>query len=107
MNLEDLKPGDEVACWHDYHSNPHIETVDRITNTQIVIRGMKYNRSSGRRIGGAAYGNGRIAVAETKHYEAVERRSLQEKARVTRWDLLPLTTLREVSALIDAGKEGA
>lgn len=45
--LESLKPGDKVAIPVKYGDNYSIRTVDRVTNTQIVVNGCKYRKTSG------------------------------------------------------------
>ena len=49
MNIEDfksLKAGDKVIINGTFHDG-RVETIDRITNTQIVIGNSKFKRTNG------------------------------------------------------------
>jgi hypothetical protein len=97
---ENLKTGDPVLIWNGWVHNP--ATVERTTPTQIIVRGSKYRRNGGARIGGGTWD--RIVLVEPTPELLEEMRQKQERQAVewfrkvsavlAKADGLPLTTDR-------------
>lgn len=89
-SLENLEAGDKV--FYDSRSTIGIETIVRLTKTQIVLKnGQRFRKKSGWLIGGDAWSATMIRVLTPKRIEAVTLVKLRRKARVLRDNLaIPL-----------------
>ena len=90
--LNDLKPGDQVILGSSAHTGvDSIGKVERLTKTQIVIKGssIRYRRIDGRRIGASCWYESWICQATQEKIaeitEAKKRRTLIGKLNTMRW----------------------
>lgn len=61
--LEELKPGDKVIWSKGHWSSPTVESVERVTATQICVKGAKYAKRNGYKIGQRGWGLESISPA--------------------------------------------
>jgi len=61
MKIEDLKVGDLIIQRLSFGEWRKAK-VERTTKTQIIVKGVRYKRNSGYRIGGSEWGGGSIGV---------------------------------------------
>ena len=97
---ENLKTGDPVLIWNGWVHNP--ATVERTTPTQIIVRGSKYRRDRGDRIGGGSWD--RIVLVEPTPDLLEEMRQKEERQALAKvvWGHFPIETVREVLKIVNA-----
>ena len=108
MAIIDLKAGDQVIIvMHGYPSSYNRCTVDRVTNTQIIIGNSRYRRENGRRIGDDTWHSATLHEITPEMEERMrkfqleqERLELARKMDTVRWGTLPRETLDAVWALV-------
>ncbi len=104
--LQNLKPGDKVISRSTaLGAMDTIETVDRVTPSQVIVRGSKYWRKNGEIVGNKSSWNSHwIAEATPETIEKVEiafkRLRLTRLLDGTRWRDLPTETLETVAELL-------
>ena len=100
--LPELGPGDKVI--EGYGPYARVRTIDRVTATQIVIGGTRYNRQNGRECGKSrGFHHSSIHVATQERLDRCEIDQLQSRlAGMRRDDLQHLTLhqLRTISEII-------
>jgi hypothetical protein len=117
MELKDLKPGDKVV---EFGGGPMasntIETISRITATQIIIGGhreARYNRISGNRVGSSGWSRRYIRPAKKEDIQTIEEREARLKlvlfiddkiSNLRKWPTKYLIELKDIVERM--GKEG-
>jgi hypothetical protein len=104
--LQELKPGDEVAV--DHGRRRIIEEVERVTATQIVVGGTRFNRQTGDAIGvkGRWSSSARLKPATDKERAEIEHLDLARRLgwmEVGDWHSVPVEKLRAVVTILDGG----
>lgn len=100
--LRDLKPGDKVLLRG--HWNESIITVNRVTNTQIIVgRGnMRFRIKDGWPVGG---GGGIISIPTEKDYqrirETLHRRNLEGRFEKIRLCSLSIDKLERILKIVE------
>jgi hypothetical protein len=80
--LEELKPGDKVL--YGSHRDDSIGVVERVTPTQIIVGGTRYNRKTGRRVGPySGFCRPRIQRATAERLAEVETANRKARAVYT------------------------
>jgi hypothetical protein len=90
--LASLKPGDEVFVFSTGGSS-YIAKVERLTSTQVMVGGRRFNRKSGRSVGSTAWHH---AYLQELTPELRRRREIAERRTTLRyadWQNLPDTTI--------------
>jgi hypothetical protein len=83
--LEQLKAGDEVAMSRQYGKLPMLASIDKVTETQIIVKDprgswlTRFRRSDGRVVGAASWGTTRIVQPSDELRQQIEVGSLQQK----------------------------
>jgi hypothetical protein len=111
--LAGLKAGDRVATARHGGCGYALFRVTRVTPTQIVVGGQRYNRKTGAQVG--AGGWGRSLIEPTEEIRAGCRRdALLSKLAQFDYRALPTATLEELYAIVrrsetqsSEGEEGA
>jgi len=108
--LEQLKSGDLViVSGSSIGSLPSVEKVDRVTNTEIIIRSTKYRRNNGRQVGGSRWYTSWLQEATPEAIKKIKdesrHRKLQYDLRETKWLWLSLEALEEIAAIVARAKE--
>lgn len=87
MNLENIKPGDEVICI-SYYGTRSIEKVDRVTKTQIILtNNQKFRKNDGIRIGRQrSFYISRITIPTKDEKKEIQRDNVIRKALVLMHD---------------------
>jgi hypothetical protein len=95
-DYSNIKPGDKLIVYSGgYHMTKHILTVERLTKTQIICPGGRYNISTGREVGG----DGSIyKVATEKDLQAVE---IRKKLRMFAAEIKELVGYCKVDQLLE------
>lgn len=75
MTINELKKGDKVII-HTLR-NDDIGIVDRVTQTQVIVNGVKYRKENGRKINCGPWDIGYLEICT----EQEEKRILREKRR--------------------------
>lgn len=70
--LKELKPGDTVIISRGYYST-NVREVEKITVTQIVVGGTRYNRNTGRQCGTQGYNTAYIRQATPEKIDQIHR----------------------------------
>lgn len=109
--LADVQVGDKVILDNGSHytNSESIETVVRVTATQIVLKigalETRYNKTTGHRCGQDGYMRSRISVAtpdQLLRVRTLRRASfLRNKIDNVNWKELPLATLERVAAALE------
>ena len=76
--LKDLQVGDEVIVRRRFTKK--VAKVERVTNTQILVNGVRYLKKNGREIGGGAWTSRYISIP--KEGEIIEVREEMVRAEV-------------------------
>jgi hypothetical protein len=103
----DLQVGDQAILAHGGFSRARsVVTVSKLTKTQITIsNGGRFNRQSGREIGGGSYTAAYLyagtpeRIAEV-HREREERRLINKFTHETDWKKFELAVLKKVEAAL-------
>lgn len=108
--LSQLKVGDEVAVDYGF-GNVRIESITRVTATQITAEGDKYRRSDGRKMGPREKWSGRneIRPIDSSVKDILDRERFSCKFYEYRKlaDKLPIATVRKLLAVLaEAEGEG-
>lgn len=74
-DLCDLKAGDHVVVVSPYGSGYTVAVVDRVTPTQIVVGGCKYNKAMGREVGSSGWASSIITIAPHLFVEAKKQKA--------------------------------
>lgn len=106
--ISDLQVGDEVIISHTFKKDC-ISTVERLTNTQIVVKGIscKFNRESGSEVGGDKWSRHRISIATEERINKIKDRYQSEVARkyvqklYDYWDSLPMDARLKIGDVIN------
>ena len=106
--LEKLGPGDRVIV--SGRMTQSVDTVARITKTQIVMSsGNRFNRSTGRFIGGDRWTFFHLSEATTENLEAIardrEKKDLVRKLNGMNWNGFTLEQLRYIVSALPEDKE--
>lgn len=110
QKLTDLKAGDPVVLDSSRFGTEilHLRKISRITPTQIILTlkhsnlvepyDVRFNSRTGYEIGVRdVYAARCLRVPTPELLARIERRELVEKIKSTRWDILPIQTLRNVN----------
>lgn len=100
-----LKPGDQFCIDNTsrYDRRVQIFTVERTTPTQLIAeRGHRFNRESGRQIGGNTYQ--RIRPVTQADHDTNEKAGIVQRFTTTKFAELDLATLRRLAAALDQGE---
>jgi hypothetical protein len=109
--LEKLKDGDVVIVTGGGGCQPdRIGVVDRLTKTQIVLKGgARYRRTSGREVGGSTWFSTHLVEPEAdrvdKIREAQERRRMVEALHNVKYNEMSMPDLRAVFAALPRVKK--
>lgn len=81
MTLEELKVGDTVILWGGgTYGCRSIETVQRTTPTQIIVRGCRFRKSDGVEICGYSFHKSTIHIPEDGEIEKLSQAELIQSA---------------------------
>ena len=99
--LKDVKPGDRVIVSH--HWSNAIGTVDRLTNTQIILKGGgRYRKKDGWRVGDrSSYGSTHLVQPTEQRIRDIKHTNAAKKLENTKWKPYPLETLQRVLEILD------
>ncbi len=101
--FEQLKVGDEVILRRQFHADAAVK-IDRITATQICASHWRFNRDTGRQIGGDRWSKVHLKIATPEGLSAIreiqERVNIIHAAREQELQKLALDQLRRINAII-------
>lgn len=106
--LKNLEPGDKVILESHYSKN--IETVERTTKTQIILKGIKikFRKSSGYQIGGDIWSKMSIHEATPKKIKKIQDNIEKTKLRKKIKELFPkidsLDKLKQILKVMEIEK---
>ena len=97
--LENLKAGDRVAV--EQYSHVALQTVDRTTDTLIILKdGGRYRRHDGHQPG-QSYTAPHIAPPTPERVEKARRLRMLNKVKNANWLLVPGDKLERIVAILD------
>lgn len=102
--LAGLKVGDRVATTRHGGCGYALFRVTRVTPTQIVVGGQRYNRKTGGQVGAGGWGRSLIEPTE-KIRAACRRDALLSKLAQFDYRALPTATLEELYAITTRNAE--
>lgn len=102
--LETLQAGDRVIYYFGrWQSTASVERVEKITATQIVVKGTRFRKATGRAVGDH-YDRPRIKVGTEEEMQKVKAAYLQkvlsEKMKRHTWSEVPLPALRKIDEIL-------
>ena len=106
-DLASVKVGDKVLYSGGFSCEQHIETVSRVTATQIICGNMRFRKSDGFAVGSDSYSRSMIRLgtaekfAEVRHRNAADRISQTDRAA---WRKLTLEQLTTISKWLEEAK---
>lgn len=83
MSREDfksLKAGDKVIIKSTFYDD-RVETIDRITNTQIVIGNSKFKRTNGWQVGDSIWSKTRLLIGTPEKFAEIEHKQQMNAIR--------------------------
>ena len=104
MSLIDLKQGDKVAVYSG--SIPTIGTIDRVTQTQVIVAGRRYRKRSGKSVGVLSAHSVVSWIAEItpsvqRHLDrALEHRDRRMLVQLAGDDTHPIKSVRQCIAVL-------
>lgn len=78
--MQDLKAGDTVIYDGGYYHSDTVETVERTTNTQIIVRGNRYRKTDGRMVGDSGFDVRSIHIPRDGEIEKIRQNETIQKA---------------------------
>jgi len=103
--LDELKPGDEVACGGGLYGM-HIRQVEKITKLHVILcgNGGRYRRKNGSSVGSDPWSRDYIQKPTPELRRKIRIDVLSTRLRRTNWDNLPLESLEKINAIIKSQK---
>lgn len=104
--LQKLQPGDTVVLSGQFGLPGTVETVERVTKTQIILKGSnsRYRRDDGFLKGGSVWNNGILRKPTPERVKKIHnhnrRRKIQAYINNFCWGDMPLESLEKVYALL-------
>lgn len=93
--LANLEAGSKVAIKRGFGGEHSICTVDRVTATQVVVNGIRYNRTNGYQIGShSSYLRPRIEEATPQRIEAAQRAWLIDQIKNAKFEHVSTDALK-------------
>lgn len=100
MTLENVKIGDLLYIPHTFSSGGTLETVTRITATQVLTeKDKRYKKSSGKRYG--SYSSTYAYVALQSHINQVKHAELANKLSRQMWREFTLEKLQKIVDIVE------
>lgn len=83
-----------------YGNQGCIGTIDRLTNTQVIAGGFRFNRTSGREIGGSKYAFRTIRLATAEDMAAARKNKVVRILSETKWNTFQIETLEKIYKIV-------
>lgn len=100
--LDAINGGDKVIQ-NSGLASQRIATVERTTNTYIIIGKSRYRRKDGEMVGSSDWRSSYIEKPVPEKVAAIRHRSLAQKMRGVDWFNIPMHVLEGVNALVTRG----
>lgn len=103
--LQKLKAGDEVVVRRGYvYGDYRLSTVERVTSTLVIVNGLNYRKRDGY-TQGKSYQRCQLMEPAQELRDKIETSELLNRlSRTGVFDKLPLDSLRQINAILNAGK---
>jgi len=96
--LDSLKPGDRVIVCGRWANS--LRTVERLTKTQIVLKGSKFRKSDGGLVGADSYNYAYLRSPTEQRVNDIMHQRACDKIGKVAWKVLPLETLNKVLEIV-------
>ena len=101
--LTSLKVGDEVALYQGYAGRSRVDTVARITATQIILTGrVRIRRSTGRELGACGLSRATIRELTPSLRESIAHMDAVERLSNTQWENKPMAVVMAIVRLLES-----
>lgn len=93
--------GDRVVIQVGF-DKPRLAIVERVTDTQAIVKGQRFRRQNGYLIGGGSWRNGHIRHPSEQDIKDITRRAMIRQCQGIEWQTLTDEQLAEVLSIVTA-----